>query len=292
MIEVTTRLAELDNKSKEELLDLARELGLEDGSSLIGLRKQDLELRLLQAYAERQGYLLASGILDITNEGFGFLRSQGSRQSHGDVYVSQTQIRRFGLRTGDQVTGQVRAPKDGERYHGLIRVEAINGVDPEVSKGRPFFDRLTPIFPEQMIRLETVPQNLSNRVIDLVAPIGRGQRGLIVSPPKAGKTMLLKSIANGITANYKEIFLMVALTGERPEEVTDVQRSVDGEVYSSTFDESGGGPLPGGGASAGAGQAPGGGGRRRGDPARQPDPPNPGLQPGHAHQRAHPLGRH
>ncbi len=227
----------MDGKSKQELLALAREMGLEDGVALATLRKPDLEFRLLQAYAERDGYLLAAGILEITNEGYGFLRQRGLRAAHSDVYVSQTQVRRFGLRTGDRVTGQVRPPKEGERYQGLIRVEAINGVDPEVSKGRSFFDQLTPIFPNRQIRLETEPRNLSNRVIDLVAPIGRGQRGLIVSPPKAGKTMLLKSIAHGITTNYNDVFLMVVLTGERPEEVTDVMRSVDGEVYSSTFDE-------------------------------------------------------
>src|SRR2546421_223178 len=154
-----------------------------------------------------------------------------------DVYVSQSQIRRFGLRTGDMVSGQVRPPKDNEKYYGLLRVEAINGVDPEIAKRRPHFDVLTPIFPREMFNLETQPSNISGRIINLVAPIGRGQRGLIVSPPKAGKTMLLKSIANSITENYSDVHLMIALIGERPEEVTDMKRSVRAEVISSTFDE-------------------------------------------------------
>ncbi|HEV2661877.1 MAG TPA: transcription termination factor Rho, partial [Ktedonobacteraceae bacterium] len=154
-----------------------------------------------------------------------------------DVYVSQSQIRRFGLRTGDMVSGQVRPPKDNEKYYGLLRVEAINGVDPEVAKRRPHFDNLTPIFPLKMFNLETTASNISGRIVNLVAPIGRGQRGLIVSPPKAGKTMLLKSIANSITENYDDVHLMIALIGERPEEVTDMKRSVKAEVISSTFDE-------------------------------------------------------
>jgi transcription termination factor Rho len=157
--------------------------------------------------------------------------------SPNDVYVSQSQVRRFGLRTGDYVTGQVRPPKDSEKYYGLLRVEAVNGMDPEVAKNRPHFENLTAIFPNRQIKLETVPQNLSQRVIDLIAPIGRGQRGLIVSPPKAGKTFLLKDIANGITTNYDDIHLIVLLIGERPEEVTDMRRSVRGEVIASTFDE-------------------------------------------------------
>ena len=234
---MTTQLANLESKTKEELLDIARELGLENGSPLASLRKQELHLLLLQAYAEQQGYLLASGVLDINNDGYGFLRQRGMKASANDVYVSQSQVRRFALRTGDQVTGQVRPPKDGERYYGLIRVEGINGVGPETSKNRGTFDKRTPIFPDTHIRLETTRQNFSTRLIDLLSPVGRGQRGLIVSPPKAGKTMLLKSIANGITSNYEDIHLMVALIGERPEEVTDMDRSVDGEVFASTFDE-------------------------------------------------------
>ena len=186
---------------------------------------------------EQNGNLLAGGILAITGEGYGFLRTNGSQAGTGDVYVSQSQIRRFSLRTGDEVSGQVRPPKDGERYFGLVRVEAVNGIDPDAARERPHFEKLTPIFPTDQIILETTSQNLSTRLIDLVSPVGRGQRGLIVSPPKAGKTTFLKHIANGITANSPEIRLMVALIGERPEEVTDMERSVKGEVYSSTFDE-------------------------------------------------------
>ena len=186
---------------------------------------------------EQNGNLLAGGILAITGEGYGFLRTNGTQAGTGDVYVSQSQIRRFSLRTGDEVSGQVRPPKDGERYFGLVRVEAVNGIDPDAARERPHFEKLTPIFPTDQIILETTSQNLSTRLIDLVSPVGRGQRGLIVSPPKAGKTTFLKHIANGITANSPEIRLMVALIGERPEEVTDMERSVKGEVYSSTFDE-------------------------------------------------------
>ena len=233
-MEQTLTISKLEGRSHEELITLAKELGIDDG---VGLRKDELVLRLLQSYAEQQGYLLASGVLEIVNDGYGFLRQKGARPSPGDVYVSQSQIRRFGLRTGDQVTGQVRAPKEGERYFGLVRVEAVNGSDPEAIRSRPNFEDLTPIFPDQMIRMEVSPQNLSARLLDLAAPIGRGQRGLIVSPPKAGKTLLLKQIANSAAANYTDLHVMVVLIGERPEEVTDMQRSVNGEVYSSTFDE-------------------------------------------------------
>jgi transcription termination factor Rho len=233
-MEQTLTIGHLESRSAEELQDLAREFGVEDG---VTLGKQDLVLRVLRAHAEHQGYTLASGLLDIVNDGYGFLRQKGSRPSQGDVYISQSQIRRFGLRTGDQVTGQVRAPKEGERYYGLVRVEAVNGSDPEITRTRPTFDVLIPIFPEEMITLEIGQQNLTARLIDMVSPIGRGQRGLIVSPPKAGKTLLLKQIANSTTANYDDIHVMVVLIGERPEEVTDMQRSINGEVYSSTFDE-------------------------------------------------------
>lgn len=217
---------------------MAQELGIEDGTSLSLLRREELLYRILQAYSEQQGILIASGILEIMNEGYGFLRQNGLRPSPGDVYVSQSQIRRLGLRTGDMVTGQVRPPKDGERYFGLIRVEDVNGLDPEQARSRPYFDQLTPIFPNKLIRLETTTENLTTRMIDLFAPIGKGQRGLIVSPPKAGKTTVLKHIANGVSANFKEIHIMVVLIGERPEEVTDIRRSVKGDVFSSTFDES------------------------------------------------------
>lgn len=226
-------LAELESKTGEELLELAKQFNIEDGA----LKREDLIYKILEAVAQQQGFVLVTGLLEITPDGYGFLRQQGTRPSPGDVYVSQSQIRRFALRTGDMVTGQARPPKEGERYFGLIRVEAVNGVEPEQTRNRPHFDNLTPVFPNQHIRLETTPQNLSGRLIDLIAPIGRGQRGLIVSPPKAGKTFLLKHIAHGTTTNYPDIHLMVVLVGERPEEVTDMRRSVKGEIFSSTFDE-------------------------------------------------------
>jgi transcription termination factor Rho len=175
-------------------------------------------------------------VLEIIQDGIGFLRSDHLLPGPDDVYVSQSQIRRFGLRTGDMVVGQVRPPKETEKYYGLLRVEAVNGLDPEQAKQRPHFDNLTPIFPDEQLKLETTPDILATRLIDLIAPIGRGQRGLIVSPPKAGKTTILKQIANGITTNYDDVHLMVVLIGERPEEVTDMDRSVQAEVYSATFD--------------------------------------------------------
>ncbi len=213
---------------------MAKELGIAGVSTL---RKQDLIFRLLQAQTEQQGNIFRGGVLEIVEDGFGFLRQERYLPGSNDVYVSQSQIRRFGLRTGDMVTGQVRPPKDSEKYYGLLRVEAVNGLDPEVAKKRPHFDTLTAIFPRELINLETTSSNLTQRLINLVAPIGRGQRGLIVSPPKAGKTTILKQIANGITANCSDIHLMVCLIGERPEEVTDMKRSVRAEVISSTFDE-------------------------------------------------------
>ncbi len=227
-------IAELETKTITELRDIARDLEL---SGYTTLKKQDLVFRLLQAHTEQQGNIFSAGVLEIVEDGFGFLRQERFLPGNMDVYVSQSQIRRFGLRTGDMVSGQVRPPKDNEKYYGLLRVEAINGVDPEIAKRRPHFDMLTPIFPREMFNLETVPSNISGRMINLVAPIGRGQRGLIVSPPKAGKTMLLKSIANSITENHNDAHLMIALIGERPEEVTDMKRSVRAEVISSTFDE-------------------------------------------------------
>ena len=227
-------LVDLGNKSKEELLDLAKNVGL---TGVAPLRKEDLARKVFEVQAEQAGFQIASGVLEIIDDGYGFLRHEGLRPSPGDVYVSPSQIRRFALRTGDMVMGQVRPPKEGEKYYGLLRVETVNNVDPETARGRPAFEKLTPLFPDRMIKLETTPGNLSNRLMDIVAPIGRGQRGLIVSPPKAGKTMLLKSIAEGIATNHPEIVLMVALVGERPEEVTDMKRGVKGEVFSSTFDE-------------------------------------------------------
>ena len=229
-------LVDLQSKSDDELATLGRQLGVIENGSVP--RRQDLVTMLLQAYAEQDGHLLATGILSIVNDGYGFLKNGlvGPR-GNGDVYVSQSQIRRFSLRSGDQISGQVRPPKDGERYFGLVRVEAVNGIQPDAARDRPHFEKLTPIFPNEQITLETAQKGLSTRLMDLVAPVGRGQRGMIVSPPKAGKTTLLKQIANGITVNAPDIHLMVALIGERPEEVTDMSRSVNGEVFSSTFDE-------------------------------------------------------
>ena len=228
-------LTELDGKNKQELLTLAKELGLENGLST--LPKGEIVFRMMQSHAEQQGYILASGILDLINDGYGFLRQLSLKPSPNDVYVSQSQIRRFALRTGDQVMGQVRPPKDGEKYYGLVRVEGINGLDTDAARARPSFDTLTPIFPNVQLKLETAKDNLSTRLMDLLSPIGRGQRGLIVSPPKAGKTTLLKHIAQGISTNNPGVTLMVALIGERPEEVTEMKRSIDGEVFSSTFDD-------------------------------------------------------
>ena len=190
-----------------------------------------------QAAPDQEGAFFGSGVLDILADGFGFLRGERFLPGPLDIYISASQIRRFNLRQGDLVAGQIRLPKDHEQYPGLLRVESVNGLDPEVTRNRPHFDSLTPIFPREQFNLETTSANLSGRVINLVAPIGRGQRGLIVSPPKAGKTMLLKSIANSITQNHPDAYLLIALIGERPEEVTDLERSVQGEVVSSTFDE-------------------------------------------------------
>lgn len=228
-------IAELEQKSREELIAIAEEMGLED---IYALRKGDLVFRLLQAQAEARGNVFSGGFLEVSSDGnYGFLRGPSMLPRPNDIYVSQSQLRRFALRPGDYVTGQVRLPKDNEKFYGLLKVEAVNGMDPETAKRRPHFENLTAIFPYQQLKLETTPDNLTHRIIDLIAPIGRGQRGLIVSPPKAGKTMLLKNIANGISTNYPDVHLMVLLIGERPEEVTDMQRSVRGEVVSSTFDE-------------------------------------------------------
>ncbi|WP_129628899.1 transcription termination factor Rho [Candidatus Oscillochloris fontis] len=227
-------VAELESKTLSDLREMARKL---DITGFSGLKKQDLIYKLLQAQSEEQGNTFSDGILDIVSDGFGFLRGDRMLPGSDDVYVSQSQIRRFGLRTGDRIWGQIRPPKESERFYSLLRVEMINGVDPETARKRPSFDQLTPIFPNEQMKLETEPNLLHTRLVDLIAPIGRGQRGLIVSPPKAGKTMLLKAIANGLTSNYQDIHLMVLLIGERPEEVTDMRRSVKGDVISSTFDE-------------------------------------------------------
>ncbi|MBI4494887.1 MAG: transcription termination factor Rho [Chloroflexi bacterium] len=227
-------LAELEARTREDLLEMARDLGIQGAGSM---KKHDLMMRVLQSQAEQQGNVVAGGVLDIVEDGYGFLRQERMLPGPSDVYVSQTQIRRFALRTGDYITGQIRPPKDSEKYFGMLRVELVNGQDPEVARRRPHFDALTPIFPNEQLILETEAKNLTQRLMDLVAPIGKGQRGLIVSPPKAGKTTILKHIANGISANTPEIHIMAVLVGERPEEVTDFRRTVQAEVVASTFDE-------------------------------------------------------
>src|SRR5215813_2697376 len=229
-------IAELKEKNITELTKIARSLDLPGAS---GLRKQDLIFKILQAQSEKEGHIFAEGVLEILPDGYGFLRSPDYNYLPGpdDIYVSPSQINRFGLLTGDTVSGQVRHPKEDEKYFALIKVEAINFEDPEGSRERIFFDNLTPLYPTEHIRLETKAENLSGRVMDLLTPIGRGQRGLIVAPPRTGKTMLIQSIANSISENHPEMVLIVLLIDERPEEVTDMQRSVQGEVISSTFDE-------------------------------------------------------
>lgn len=227
-------MAELEAKTLDDLRSLARELEISGYSKL---KKSDLILKVLKANAESQGFIFGGGVLEIVQDGIGFLRSVDLLPGPDDIYVSQSQIRRFGLRTGDMVIGQVRPPKDTEKYFGLLRVEAVNGLDPEAAKKRPMFEKLTPIFPLDRFQLETRRDVLSTRLLDMLAPIGRGQRGLIVSPPKAGKTTILKQIANGISANYQDVHIMVVLIGERPEEVTDMDRSVDAEVMAATFDD-------------------------------------------------------
>ncbi len=224
----------LKNQSSEALLALAQEHRVKRAHRL---KKKDLILNILHNAAEARGSLFGGGVLEIMSDGVGFLRTDHLLPGQDDVYVSQSQIRRFGLRTGDMVIGQFRRPKDSERYNGLLKVETVNDREPSEAKLRPRFEQLTPIFPEEQLYLETSPSILATRLIDLLCPIGRGQRGLIVSPPMAGKTTILKRIANGITANHEDTHLMVLLIGERPEEVTDMERSVQGEVFSSTFDE-------------------------------------------------------
>ena len=227
-------IAELETLTLSELRDIAR------SKEIVGysrLKKQDLIFRLLRAQAEEQGFIFGGGVLEIVQDGMGFLRSDHLLPGPEDVYVSQSQIRRFGLRTGDMVIGQVRPPKESEKYYSLLRVEAINGLDPEQAKNRPIFEKLTPIFPYQQLKLETTPNVYATRLIDMLCPIGRGQRGLIVSPPKAGKTTILKQIANAITANHPEVHVLVLLIDERPEEVTDFQRSVKAEVVASSNDQ-------------------------------------------------------
>lgn len=228
-------LVELETRTRDELLEVAKELGLSGAGAL---RKQDIVFRILQARAESEGNYFAGGILEMAQDGWGFLRADRLRPGLSDIYVSQSQIRRFALRTGDYVMGTARQPKDSEKYYGLLRVDAVNGLDPETAKRRPYFEQLTPIFPNELIDLEAGASNLSTRIINLIAPIGRGQRGLIVSPPKAGKTVLLKEIANAVANHYEDIHIIVLLIGERPEEVTDWRRSVEqAEVLAATFDD-------------------------------------------------------
>ena len=229
-------ISELKEKSITELTRVARTLEIPGATSM---RKADLIFKILQAQAEKEGLIFAEGVLEVLPEGFGFLRSPDYNYLPGpdDIYVSPSQIRRFDLRTGDTTSGQVRPPKEGENYFALVKIDAINFESPEEARNKIFFDNLTPLYPLSRIRLETTKENLSGRVMDLLTPLGEGQRGLIVAPPRTGKTMLLQAIANSVTANHPEIFLIVLLIDERPEEVTDMQRSVQGEVISSTFDE-------------------------------------------------------
>src|SRR5579862_2406701 len=227
-------LVDLNNKSYEDIQELAKDYGVNGDSNS---RREDLVRRILETQSEKSGLIYAHGVLEILPDGWGFLRRNNFSPNAEDIYVSQTQIRRFALKTGDLVAGQVRPPKDSEKYFGLLRVEQVNGLDPETARNRTNFDDLTPIYPNDRIVLETTPGEIAGRFIDLVSPIGKGQRGTIVAPPKAGKTTLLKTIANSITANHPDMVLLVLLIDERPEEVTDIRRSVRGEVISSTFDE-------------------------------------------------------
>jgi transcription termination factor Rho len=233
---MSVSLAELKDKNITDLAKIAKELNI-PGSS--GMRKQELIFQILRAQTEKNGLIFSEGVLECLPDGFGFLRAPEYNYLPGpdDIYVSPSQIRKFDLRTGDTVSGQVRPPKDGERYFALIKVEAVNFEDPEVARNKIFFDNLTPLYPQERIRLETTKENLTGRVLDMLCPVGKGQRGLIVAPPRTGKTMMLQSIANSTTANHPEIALIVLLIDERPEEVTDMQRTVKGEVISSTFDE-------------------------------------------------------
>ncbi|HTG11277.1 MAG TPA: transcription termination factor Rho, partial [Candidatus Eisenbacteria bacterium] len=229
-------LSELKDKTITDLNNVAKELGVQGTS---GLRKQDLIFKILQGQAERDGLIFAEGVLEVLPDGFGFLRAPDYNYLPGpdDIYVSPSQIRRFDLRTGDTISGQVRPPKDSERYFALLKVEAINFETPEQARDKTLFDNLTPLYPMERIRLEHDSDNLTTRAMDLLCPIGKGQRGLIVAAPRTGKTVLLQNLANAIAKNHPEVYLIVLLIDERPEEVTDMQRSVKGEVISSTFDE-------------------------------------------------------
>jgi transcription termination factor Rho len=229
-------IAELKEKNITELSRIARTLEI-PGTS--GLRKQNLIFRILQTQSEKEGHIFAEGVLEILPDGYGFLRSADFNYLPGpdDIYVSQSQIRKFDLKTGDSISGHVRPPHEGEKYFALVKIEAINLESPEETRNKILFDNLTPLYPQERAKMETACENISGRVMDLLTPVGKGQRGLIVAPPRTGKTMLLQSIANSITSNHPEVVLIVLLIDERPEEVTDMQRSVKGEVISSTFDE-------------------------------------------------------
>src|SRR6202142_361317 len=229
-------IAELKEKNITELTKIARSLDLPGAS---GLRKQDLIFKILQAQSEKEGHIFAEGVLEILPDGYGFLRSPDYNYLPGpdDIYVSPSQIRKFDLKTGDSISGNVRPPHEGEKYFALVKIEAINFESPEETRNKILFDNLTPLYPQERVKMETVRENISGRVMDILTPIGKGQRGLTVAPPRTGKTMLLQSIANSVTTNPPEIVLIVLLIDERPEEVTDMQRSVKGEVISSPFDE-------------------------------------------------------
>jgi transcription termination factor Rho len=233
-MEKTLDRSKLESMLLVDLQEMAREMGL---TGITGMRKQELIDNILNRKVEEEGLFIRTGILDILPEGYGFLRTMGYLPSEEDLYVSLSQIRRFRLKRGDEVSGQVRPPKDSEKYNALLRIEKVNGDNPEACNNRKQFERLTPLFPADRLRLETSDEITAPRIIDLIAPIGKGQRGMIVSPPKAGKTTILKQIANSITDNNPEVKLIVLLVDERPEEVTDMERSVDGEVISSTFDQ-------------------------------------------------------
>ena len=229
-------LVQLKEQNIKGLIQMAKEYGVEGFSTM---RKQELIFALLQAQAEQDGLIYGEGVLETLPDGFGFLRAQSYNYLPGpdDIYVSPSQIRRFGLRTGDTVSGQIRPPKEGERYFALLKVEAVNYEDPEDTRDKILFDNLVPLYPEEKVRLETEADSYSNRVMDMLTPLGKGQRGLIVASPRTGKTMLLQAIANSISANHKDVYMIVLLIDERPEEVTDMERSVKAEVVSSTFDE-------------------------------------------------------
>src|SRR5437870_2239613 len=229
-------IGDLKDMSISKLTSIAKGM---DVPGATGMRKQELIFEVLAAQTEKSGLIFSEGVLETLPDGFGFLRAPEYNYLPGpdDIYVSPSQIRKFDLRTGDTVSGQIRPPKEGERYFALIKVEAINFESPDQAREKVFFDNLTPLYPDEMLKMEVTQENLSARVIDLVTPLGKGQRGLIVAPPRTGKTMLLQTIANSVTQNHPEVTLIVLLIDERPEEVTDMQRSVQGEVISSTFDE-------------------------------------------------------